>query len=184
MSEPVADLLSLPARYNAMMTADLERVARERERISREVAALQARLRRLASDEAWLTGALQSLPPLPSVAEHTAAPAPALALAPAVDDGRGREGACVERLPGRQPAARGPALRDLVVGELLRQGGLLSSHDVALALRRAHPHRRIKEPALRRVLEELVEQSKAQRGRRGSRVFYFAADATARETAV
>ncbi|MFF7159632.1 hypothetical protein [Streptomyces sp. NPDC008139] len=178
MSEPVADLLSLPARYKAMMTADLERAAKERERISREVAALQARLRRLASDETWLTVALQSLPPLPSAAEHTTAPAPA------VDDERGRDGACVERLPRRQPATRGPALRDLVIGELLRQGGLLSSHDVAVVLRRAHPHRRIKEPALRRVLEELVEQSKAQRGRRGSRVFYLAADATARETAV
>jgi DNA-binding transcriptional regulator PaaX len=72
-------------------------------------------------------------------------------------------------------------LRDLVVGELLRQGRLLSSREVALVLRRAHPNRRIKEPALRRALEALVEQSKVQRGRRGSRVFYFVTDAAARE---
>jgi hypothetical protein len=43
---------------------------------------------------------------------------------------------------------------------------------VATALGRAHPGRRIKEPAMRNALEAMVSQKRVRRVTRGSRVFY------------
>ncbi|EDY55727.1 MULTISPECIES: hypothetical protein [Streptomyces] len=167
MPEPV----SLRAKYTAMMTAELELIAKERERIELEVAALQDQLRLLERDQAWLSSRQEQLPPFP-VAEG--GNGDAAVLAGPVQDGASRGGV------GEQPvgpAGMEPTLRNLVVGELQRHGVPRSSNDVAAVLRRAHPKRRIKEPAMRHVLEALVKQGRVQRAKRGSRVFYFVADA-------
>ncbi len=184
MPEPVADRVSLRAKYTALMTEDLELIAKERERIELDIAALQDQLRLLDRDQAWLTSVQERLPP-PPVAEggtgDVAAPAGP------VQDGA-LQGDVGEQPPEDQaltvaqpagPAAKEATLRNLVVGELRRHGEPRSSNDVAAVLHRAHPKRRIKEPAMRRALEALVKQGRVQRAKRGSRVFYFVTDAVA-----
>lgn len=184
MPEPVADPLSLRVKYTAMMTADLELIGKERERIELDIAALQDQLRLLDSDQAWLTSMMERLPPS-SVAEGGGT-GEAAAPAGAVQDGAlhgavGEQPAERQALTAAQPAGPAemePTLRNLVVGELRRrQGEPRSSNDVATVLRRSHPKRRIKEPGMRRALEALVKQGRVQRAKRGSRVFYFVADA-------
>ncbi|WGD38705.1 hypothetical protein [Streptomyces cathayae] len=76
-------------------------------------------------------------------------------------------------------AAKEPKLRELIVEELRCQARPLSSSEVTAVLRRAHPGRRLKEPAMRRALEALVGQERVQRRRRGGRVLYSVADAVA-----
>lgn len=191
MQETGVGLLSLSAKYSAMMKADLERVTKEHERISLEIAALQERLHCLVRDEAWLRSALRRVQLLSLTEDHSVgdvhAPAAPVHDSRSLDDASGEMASRQRSSTKVQPDGSGakvPTLRDLIVGELLRQGKLLSSNDVASALRRAHPNRRIKEPAIRRTLEALVKHSTVQRGKRGSRIFYFVADEATRRKVI
>ncbi|WP_405474935.1 hypothetical protein [Streptomyces sp. NBC_00009] len=64
MNESVADLLSIRARYAAVVKDDLELITKERERIQIDIAALQDQLRLLEDGQAWLVGLQNNKQPL------------------------------------------------------------------------------------------------------------------------
>lgn len=177
MNESVAALLSIRARYAAVVKGDLELIAKERERIRTDIAALQDQLHLLDASQAWLEGLENNMPPTPGAGT-----------------GRVREEGAAEAVSGSGEAGKDPApstsvspmkasgaptLRDLIVEELRDRGRPCSAQDVATALSRAHPGRRIKEPTMRNALEAMVGQGRVRRIRRGSRVFYQADGANA-----
>ncbi|MFF1257589.1 hypothetical protein ACFVZT_12265 [Streptomyces sp. NPDC058321] len=180
MNESVADHLSIRARYAAVVKDDLELIAKERERIRIDIAALQDQLRLLEDGEAWLVGLQTDLRPLPGEGTATEG-VPAGLSAEAVPDGgvAGQEPALPAAAPAQAMQSGPPTLRDLVVEELRSRGRPCSAQDVATTLGRAHPGRRIKEPAMRNALEAMVSQERVQRVKRGSRVFYRVAGVNA-----
>ncbi|MGI3224989.1 hypothetical protein ACRJ4B_14790 [Streptomyces sp. GTA36] len=182
MQEPVSDVLSLRAKYASTVEEDLELVAKERERIGLEIAALQDRLRVLENGEAWLVGMRETLGSRPAgAASVPVVAAPSAAGSETARDtvagGAAEDQTAAVRATIEGAAGKEPTLRELVVAELVRHDGPCSSHDVTRALDRAHPRRRIKEPAMRHALEALAKQGRVRRVKRGSRVFYVAAAA-------
>jgi hypothetical protein len=177
MDESVAGLPSIRARYAAVVNGDLELIAKERERIRIDIAALQDQLRLLDDGQAWLEGLQNSLQTLPGAGTGAGGDVQDEGAAEA-DSGGGE--AWEESVPPMAvpptTATREPTFRDLIVDELCGRGRPCSAQDVATALGRAHPGRRIKEPMMRKALEALVGQ---QRVKRGSRVFYQAAGTSA-----
>ncbi|MFJ8275504.1 hypothetical protein ACIQ8G_35390 [Streptomyces sp. NPDC094154] len=192
--EAVSDLLTLRTDYTAKIDADLELVEKDRERVRSEITALQDQLHTLEDNHALLLSMRAALSddyraacPEPGT-DGTATAAGSSPVAPPVSDavpltgggaaaGHGQATAAPKETPAA--AKKAPTLRDLVAGELKRRGEPCSSNDVATALARAHPGRRIKEPAMRHALEALVGQGRARRAKRGSRVFYLPASTSA-----
>lgn len=173
MNESVADLPSIRARYAAVVMGDLELIAKERERIRTDIAALQDQLRLLDNDQAWLEDLQNSMQPPP--AAGTGAGGGVQEEGAAEEDGGGgktEKGPVPSTAASSMTASGAPTLRDLIVDELRGRGRPCSAQDVATALGRAHPGRRIKEPAMRNALEAMVRQQRVQRVTRGSRVFY------------
>jgi hypothetical protein len=188
--EAIPELLTLRTDYTAKVDADLEFVEKDRERVRAEITALQDLLHILEGNHALLLSLREALSDhSPAVCAESgpmgAATASSSPAAPPVPDGvphadghtaTGSGQAAVALEETSQAAKRkAPTLRDLVAGELKRRGEPCSSNDVATALARAHPGRRIKEPAMRHALEALVRQGRARRAKRGSRVFYLSA---------
>ncbi|MFD7225522.1 hypothetical protein ACFV9P_31670 [Streptomyces sp. NPDC059892] len=155
-----------------MVKGDLELIAKERERIHTDIAALQDQLRLLNASQAWLEGLQNNMQPSPGAG--TAAAGVQEKGAAEADPGDGKAGK--EPVPSTaaspRTASEAPTLRDLIVDELRDRGRPCSAQDVATALGRAHPSRRIKEPAMRNALEAMVSQKRVRRVKRGSRVFY------------
>lgn len=187
--EAVSELLTLRTDYAAKLDADLELVEKDRERVRAELTALQDQLHTLEDNHALLLSMREALSGHSPAARPEPGPGGAATTgnapaAPPVSDGvpHSDDGAAVGcgtgvETPEETPEAakKAPTLRDLVAGELKRRSDPCSSHDVAAALARAHPGRRIKEPAMRHALEALVAQGRVGRSKRGSRVFYFSA---------
>ncbi|CAM5625497.1 Regulatory protein OS=Streptomyces alboniger OX=132473 GN=CP975_01000 PE=4 SV=1 [Streptomyces alboniger] len=185
--EAVSELLTLRTDYAAKLDADLELVEKDRERVRAEITALQDQLHILEGNHALLLSMREALSGHSPAACPEPGPGPGGAVAtgsaPAaspVSDGvpHSDDGAaigCDTGVEAPEAGKKAPTLRDLVAGELKRRSDPCSSHDVAAALARAHPGRRIKEPAMRHALEALVEQGRVGRTKRGSRVFYFSA---------
>ncbi|MGV9560243.1 hypothetical protein [Streptomyces sp. NPDC003522] len=184
--EAVSDLLTLRTDYTAKIDADLELVEKDRERVRAEITALQEQLHTLEENHALLLSMREAL------SDHSPAACPApetdgaattgsRSAAPVVPDGSaavgpGKAVVAPEETPVAAKKAPTLTLRDLVADELKRRGDEpCSSNDLATALARAHPARRIKEPAMRHALEALVAQGRARRAKRGSRVFYLSA---------
>ncbi|MEU5380555.1 hypothetical protein ABZ359_34435 [Streptomyces sp. NPDC005968] len=180
MNESVADLPSIRARYTAVVKGDLELIAKERERIRTDIAALQDQLRLLDDGQAWLEGLQNNMQPLPGAGTGADGVQKENAAAEAVSGG-GEAGK--EPVPSTAASPRTasgtPTLRDLIVDELRGRDRPCSAQDVATALGRAHPGRRIKEPTMRNALESMVSQRRVQRVKRGSRVFYQVAGVNA-----
>ncbi|RDL05146.1 hypothetical protein DER30_6844 [Streptomyces sp. HB202] len=63
MNESVADLPSIRARYAAVVKGDLELIAKERERIRTDIAALRDQLHLLDDGQAWLESLQNSTQP-------------------------------------------------------------------------------------------------------------------------
>ncbi|MEU5633635.1 hypothetical protein ACH47C_31295 [Streptomyces rishiriensis] len=191
--EAVSELLTLRTDYTAKVDADLELVEKDRARVGAEITALQDQLRILEDNYALLLSMREALSgqfpaacpkPGPGSAATTGgspAAAPVSGAVPHTDSTAAADGGRAALAPEETPKAskKAPTLRDLVVGELNRRGEPCASHDVATALARAHPARRIKEPAMRHALEALVAQGRVRRAKRGSRVSYFSADTAA-----
>ncbi|TXS60305.1 hypothetical protein EAO69_41455 [Streptomyces sp. me109] len=179
MNESVAGLPSIRARYAAVVKDDLELIAKERERLRTDIAALQGQLRLLDDDQAWLEDLQNNLQP-PRAGTGASGGVQAESAAEAVSGGgEAGEGPVPPTAVSPKTASVAPTLRDLIVDELCARGRPCSAQDVATALGRAHPGRRIKEPTMRKALEALVGQRRVQRVKRGSRVFYQAAGASA-----
>lgn len=185
--EAVSDLLTLRTDYAAKIDADLEFVEKDRKRVRSEITALQDQLHTLEDNHALLLSMRAALSdesraacPEPRTDDGAGTPGSSPAAPPVPDAvpltgggaaaGHGQATTAPEETPAA--AKKAPTLRDLVAGELKRRGEPCSSNDVATALARAHPGRRIKEPAMRHAL---VGQGRARRAKRGSRVFYLPA---------
>ncbi|MEU6935684.1 hypothetical protein ABZ943_03035 [Streptomyces rubiginosohelvolus] len=155
------------------MKGDLELIAKERERIRTDIAALQDQLHLLDDGQAWLESLQNSTQP-PQRPGAGADGGVQGADATEADSGGGNagKGTVPSTAAPSKTASGAPTLRDLIVDELRGQGRPCSAQDVATALGRAHPGRRIKEPAMRKALEAMVRQKRVQRVTRGSRVFY------------
>jgi hypothetical protein len=172
MNESVAELPSIRARYAAVVKGDLELIAKERERIRTDIAALQDQLRLLDDGQAWLESLQNSMQPPPRAGAGASGGVQEEDAAEADSGGNTEKGPVPSTAAPTKTASGAPTLRDLIVDELCGQGRPCSAQDVATALGRVHPGRRIKEPAMRNALEAMVRQKRVQRITRGSRVLY------------
>ncbi|MET9409068.1 hypothetical protein ABZX90_25380 [Streptomyces sp. NPDC002935] len=190
----------LTSQYTAQVVGDLERNAKEQERIGAEIDALQEQLNALRHDHAVLTNLHQALgatspftesdpepTPVPSVPQQKT-PAKSARSAKSADGKRRRArkadaepGAAALTASAKKAADKAtsaqPTLIDLIRGYLTDQSEPRSAAEVSTALGETHPDRRIQTNVVRTTLENLVAKSHAHRAKQGSSVFYTAVDA-------
>ncbi|MET9899693.1 hypothetical protein [Streptomyces sp. NPDC006446] len=195
----------LTSHYTAQVVGDLERNAKEQERIGAEIDALQEQLTALRQDHAVLTNLHQALgatsaltetapepTAVPSVPQQKT-PGTSTKAAKAADAKRTRtkKAGAVKEAPARTPAAKKPAVKKPAVKDTSAQPTLIelirrylteqseprSAAEVSTALGQTHPDRRIQTNVVRTTLENLVAKSHAHRAKQGSSVFYTTTDA-------
>jgi hypothetical protein len=194
MTETPSETNDLKAQYTAQVAADLERNAKEQERLRAEIDALQEQLQGMQQDQSVLVNMQQALgvvtPEAASVAEEVATPSVPRQKA-ATTPGTGKRTRAKKATPpqdGKQtkkpaaakttaPKKTQPTLVELIRRHLATQSEPRSAAEVATALTQAHPDRRIQTNVVRTTLEGLVAKSNAQRTRQGSSVYYTAPDA-------
>ncbi|MER5384575.1 hypothetical protein ABT040_30660 [Streptomyces sp. NPDC002688] len=193
----------LTSHYTAQVVGDLERNAKEQERIGAEIDALQEQLTALRQDHAVLTNLHQALGATSALTETAPEPTvvpsvpqqktpgtstKATKAAKAADGKRTRskKAGAVKDAPARTPAAKKPAVKDtsaqptlieLIRRYLTEQSEPRSAAEVSTALGQTHPDRRIQTNVVRTTLENLVAKSHAHRAKQGSSVFYTTTDA-------
>ncbi|MGW3497917.1 hypothetical protein [Streptomyces sp. NPDC001020] len=205
MSQSTTATTELTSQYAAQVISDLERNAKEQDRVSAEIAALQERLAALRHDHSVLVNVQQALGASP-VPAPDGATVPAPRKEAVAETGTGKrtrvkkaataQGRSAARKPagkkpvGKKPAAKvaaakntKPTLVELVRDHLIEQGEPRSAAEVATVLGTAHPERGIKTTVVRNTLEGLVAKNKAQRTKQGAAVFYAASDAAGRTAA-
>ncbi|MFE1291047.1 hypothetical protein [Streptomyces sp. NPDC058751] len=183
----------LTSQYTAQVVADLERNAKDQERIGAEMEALQQQLNALRHDHAVLTNLQQALGATTAPVET--GPEPAAASVPRQKtSGKSAEGkrvrtrkadsgkstaarASAAGKPEAKPAPAQPTLIELIRRYLTDQREPRSAAEVSTALGQSHPERRIQTNVVRTSLENLVAKSHAHRAKQGSSVFYTAIDA-------
>ncbi|MEU7061272.1 hypothetical protein [Streptomyces sp. NPDC046197] len=212
MSQSTTATTELASKYAAQVTSDLERNAKEQERIGVDIAALQEQLAALRRDHSVLVNVQQALGQSPTPVQPATASDPSTVPAPrtkktageprAGKRTRGKKTADAQdrtatnksvskkTTAGKKPAgdaaavkAARPTLVELVGGHLTEQSEPRSAADVATALDKAHPERGIKITVVRTALEGLVAKNRAQRTKQGSSVFYTARHAAGQTTA-
>nr|WP_307787341.1 hypothetical protein [Streptomyces musisoli] len=183
------------------MTNDLENNLKEQERITAEIAALQAQLASLQHDHGILLNMQQALGVTAS-AGSTVVPSPRkksggarrpeakkpTAKQPAVKQPAVKK-STAKKPTAAQPAAskaaakkpatakatsepQQPTLIELVRRHLAEQSEPRSAAEVTEALGRAHPDRGVQTKVVRTTLENLVARNLAHRTKQGSSVFY------------
>ncbi|MGW1803397.1 BlaI/MecI/CopY family transcriptional regulator [Streptomyces sp. NPDC001984] len=211
MSESTTATTGLTSQYAAQVTSDLEHNAKEQERISADIAALQEQLAALQHDHAVLVNVQQVLGGVsPTSIQPAATPDSSTVPAPRkktsgehgagkrtrakkTDDTQDRaaakNSASKKTAAGKKPAgditavkATRPTLVELIRSHLTEQSDPRSAAEVASALDTAHPERGIKTTVVRTTLENLVAKNQAQRTKQGSSVYYTAPN-TAEQTA-
>lgn len=193
MSETKAQATELTSQYIAQVTSDLERNAKEQERISAEIEALQEQLGALQHDHGVLVNMQQALGTVGPVVEAdttTAAPSVPHQASPEPKQSKPKKAAVAassKKTASKKPAAEAapvkvsdktaakPTLVDLIRGHLEKQSEPRSAAEIATALTQAHPDRSVKTTVVRTTLEGLVAKSHAQRSKQGTSVFYTAA---------
>ncbi|MFD9394017.1 hypothetical protein ACFWBB_25750 [Streptomyces sp. NPDC060000] len=197
MSED-ASATELTSQYTAQVTADLERNAKEQQRLSAEIAALQEQLAAQQRDHTVLLSIQQAIGAAPVSAEPSALPDSAAAVpAPraakkTAESGSGKRARTRKTAPAPRQATSGkpaaekasgkagsaktvqPTLVDLIRGHLSEQNEPRSAAEIAATLGKAHPDRSVKTTVVRTTLEGLVAKSQAQRSKQGTSVFYTA----------
>ncbi|MEV6594553.1 hypothetical protein [Streptomyces acidicola] len=194
MTETPVEATDLKAQYTARVAADLERNAKEQERLRGEIDALKEQLLALQQDHTVLVNMQQALgaastPESASVAEDVAAPSvPQQKTATkaeaskqsrrkkATTPPRGSKTAKKSASKAEATTATKPTLVGLIRRHLTEQSEPRSAAEVAAALSQAHPDRRIQTTVVRTTLEGLVAKSNAQRAKQGSSVYYTAPD--------
>ena len=186
----------LTSQYAAQVTSDLERNAKEQERISAEITALQEQLAALQHDHSVLMQVQQVLGLSPAPVQPTAGSDGAAVPAPrkkasaepgagkrtrakkaAVTQGATSSKKSAAKKPRNKAAAAKaaqPTLVELVRSHLTEQSEPRSAAEVASALGQAYSERGIKATVVRTTLEGLVAKNQAQRTKQGSSVFYIA----------
>ena len=196
----------LTSQYAAQVTSDLERNAKEQERLSAEIAALQEQLAALQQDHSVLMQVQQVLGLSPAPVQPTAGSNGAAVPAPrkkaSAEPGPGKRtrakkaAGTQDSTTSKKPATKKPndkaaaaktarpTLVELVRSHLTEQSEPRSAADVATALDKAHPERGVKVTVVRTTLEGLVARNQAKRSKRGASVFYTAPDAAEQTTAL
>ncbi|WP_328222161.1 hypothetical protein OG272_01245 [Streptomyces sp. NBC_00104] len=196
MTETPSETTDLKAQYTAQVAADLERNAKEQDRLRAEIDALQEQLQGMQRDQSVLVNMQQALgvvtPEAAPEAEGVAAPSvPRQKAATTSETGKRTRAKKATPPPpqgGKQtkksaaakttaPTKAQPTLVELIRRHLTEQSEPRSAAEVAAALTQAHPDRRIQTNVVRTTLEGLVAKSNAQRTRQGSSVYYTAPDA-------
>jgi hypothetical protein len=210
MSESTTGTTELTSQYAAQVISDLERNAKEQERINADIAALQEQLTALQHDHSVLVNVQQVLGVSPTPVQPTAAPDISTVPAPrnkkiAGEPGAGKrtrakkaadtqdrtvakKSASKKTTAGKKPAGNAaavkadqPTLVELIRSHLTEQSDPRSAAEVATALSTAHPERGIKITVVRTTLEGLVAKNQAQRTKQGASVFYIAPNAQAEQ---
>ncbi|MFJ8108257.1 hypothetical protein [Streptomyces sp. NPDC096132] len=202
-----ASVTELASQYTAQVTADLERNAKEQERIGAEIAALNEQLAALQRDHGVLVSIQQAIDAAPTLAPaRTAEPSDSVSVPAPRKKSAGASGTSKRTQPKKTKAAAPPAPRaekpagrkraaktdaaktapptlvDLVRRHLAEQSEPRSAAEIATTLGQAHPERTVKATVVRTTLEGLVAKSQAERSKQGASVFYSAvaaADAAA-----
>ncbi|MDX3549315.1 hypothetical protein PV729_44155 [Streptomyces europaeiscabiei] len=173
----------LTSQYTAQVAGDLERNAKEQDRIGAEINALQEQLLALQHDHTVLTSMQKAL----GATDTAAQPAPEAAATPSVPRQKTTtQPATGKRVRTKKTAAKKPeatakttaakatqpTLVELIRRHLADQGEPRSAAEIAAALGEAHPDRTIKTTVVRTTVEGLVAKSHAQRTKQGSSVYY------------
>ncbi|MET8561093.1 hypothetical protein ABZV75_11075 [Streptomyces flaveolus] len=156
-----ATTTDLVTHYSAQLASDLERNAREQDKVRAELEQLEARLLSLRHDHAVLATMRQAL--------ESGIPVQQPAF-PAGTPGGERAGQGAGR---RRP--RTPTLVSLIRAQLAGRSEPCSAGEIAETLREAHPDRVIKTTVVRTTLEGLVAKSGARRIKEGHSVHYVGA---------
>jgi hypothetical protein len=191
----------LTSHYTAQVAGDLERNAKEQDRIGAEIDALQEQLRALQHDHTVLTNMQKALGATDTAAqparEETAAPSASRQKA-ATQSGAGKRvrakkataaqgSEAVKKPTSKNPEdaakatsakATQPTLVELIRRHLADQREPRSAAEIATALGQAHPERNIKTTVVRTTVEGLVAKSHAQRTKQGNSVYYTTTDAS------
>ncbi|MBF6048481.1 hypothetical protein GO001_25280 [Streptomyces sp. NRRL B-1677] len=171
---------SLTDQYTAQVTADIERVSKEREQVRSEISALQQRLETLEADHQQLLKLQVTLTGEPVA---TVQPSPSdAAVEPEADK---KPDAKVPRPRSSQPPAPARAGRrgtkaargevtwgEIVSSYLAGQQGPQSVAEITNGVSAAHPARTVQATVVRNTLEALVARGKAQRSKQGRSVNY------------
>ncbi|MFF7594873.1 hypothetical protein [Streptomyces mirabilis] len=180
----------LTSQYIAQVTGDLERNAKEQERVGAEIEALQEQLRALRHDHTVLVNMQDALggPGSTPGAEAVAAPSVPHQVSAEPKQSKGKKAAATgaKKTAPKKPAAKAssvkastaaakPTLVELIRGHLEKQTEPRSAAEITTALTQAHPDRSVKTTVVRTTLEGLVAKSHAHRTKQGSSVFYTTA---------
>jgi hypothetical protein len=190
MSEVESAATELKTQYAAQVTGDLERNAKEQERVSAEVSVLQEKLSALQRDHALLVNLQQALSgESPAVAspgsDEIVTPALSVPQQASTEPTPASQKKAAAPKPKRTPDSSGPkasttgaqpTLVELIRNYVGQQSEPRSSAEIASALAQAHPNRDIKPKVVRTTVEGLVAKGHVQRTKQGSSVFYTASE--------
>jgi hypothetical protein len=191
----------LTSQYIAQVTGDLERNAKEQDRVGAEIEALQEQLRALQHDHIVLVNMHDALGGSNSAPGAEAAVAPSVPHQASAEpkQSKGKKAAAAtgaKKAAPKKPAAKAssakassvkassvkastaaakPTLVELIRGHLEKQNEPRSAAEITTALTQAHPDRSVKTTVVRTTLEGLVAKSHAHRSKQGSSVFYTTA---------
>ena len=186
----------LTSQYIAQVTGDLERNAKEQDRVGAEIEALQEQLRALQHDHIVLVNMQDALGGSNSAPGAEAAVAPSVPHQASAEpkQSKGKKAAAAtgaKKTAPKKPAAKAssvkassvkastaaakPTLVELIRGHLEKQNEPRSAAEITTALTQAHPDRSVKTTVVRTTLEGLVAKSHAHRSKQGSSVFYTTA---------
>jgi hypothetical protein len=197
MSDIESATTELKTQYATQVAADLERNAKEQERIGAEVAALQEQLSGLQHDHALLVNLQQTLSsespaevgpdadesvaPAPSVPKQASAE-PTPAKQKKVTAPKPKKTAAKSPATKTSPTTTKPTLVELIRNHLGQQSEPRSAAEITTALTEAHPDRDIKPKVVRTTVEGLVAKGHVHRTKQGSSVFYTASETDSADT--
>ncbi|MFE6804235.1 hypothetical protein ACFVEN_21430 [Streptomyces sp. NPDC057681] len=197
----MSDSNTLKSQYSAQVEADLERNAKEQERVAAELAALQEQLQTLDHDRTLLVGMRETLSSRSAASVAEEAPVapkaePPVGL-PKARKPKGESAAPKQRAKkeaGKKPAAKkaptaaqartpgSPTLRELVLNLITTSTEPRSAAEVTTTLAESHPERKAGGTVVRNTLESLVARGQAERTKQNKSVFYTALPAAAATT--
>lgn len=176
---PEPENTSLRNQYAEQVAADLEKNEGEQQRITAEIEALQTQLTTLQQDHELLQGVRSALGTGTTPALEV--PSPRRTQSPGKATTTRKESApkTVGKKADRKKTAattgeKGPALTDLIHGHLSRRTEPHTAAEIAKALDKAHPDRKISDNTVRTSTERLVARGKVERAKQGATVYYTA----------
>ncbi len=186
----MADNATLKSQYTAQVEEDLERNAKERDRLTSEVAALRDQLAALEEDHTLLLGVRRALADGSDAGGHLSVtptrPATAAKLprarkpkkaadAPRTGKRATARTATAKDSPAKDSSDKTATWADLITDTMTRHAEPRSATEIADALTHAHPGRTVQTTVVRNTLEALVAKGHAVRSKQSRSVFYAAA---------